>query len=497
MSFLFLLNLSTCMMAFFCFRGVFRSSRIGLFCSSLYTLSIFRLFKSYSWSALGETQAMLWLPLIFYAVYRLLADETDEEGYGTKWIPLAVGFSGIVQCHVLTCELTVFFLAFTCIVFWKRLLRRETFFAFVKGVLGTCVLSAWFVVPFLEYMLRVDMIIHHVSARTIQEIGLYPANLLLAFFHRGSSRDLELNGMQEMEALGVGITMTAAAGIMLLLWFWGFLREQKEDRALVTAGKLAVSLGIAAMVMSLSIFPWNRIQFLNSITEVLVSSIQYPNRFLMIATLLLCFVGGVVLLRVRSFFGRMAAKGVGVGFLAAAAVTSLFYISSIVTDAGALYMYDAKGIGTGYLSGGEYLRYGADASRYSYHGPLSGESVEVGDYRKEWLDIELSARNDSDKESWIDLPLQNYRGYVVEADNGLKLEICDGENKDIRVLLPAGFEGEIQIRFQPPWYWRFAEAVSCLSVVSLIIRHFSGIKEKQLAEELNEKNSDYHRAGRK
>ena len=185
MTFLFLLNLGTCLVSFFCFRGIFRSRRLGLLCSAVYTLSIYRLYKMYSWSALGEAQAMLWLPLILYAVYRLLAEETGEAGYGKRWIPLAVGFSGIIQCHVLTCELTVFFLAVVCVVFWKRLFRKETLLAFWKGVLGTCALSAWFVVPFLEYTLGVDMVIRHVSARTIQQEGLYPANLMFDFFHRG------------------------------------------------------------------------------------------------------------------------------------------------------------------------------------------------------------------------------------------------------------------------------------------------------------------------
>lgn len=479
MSLLFLLNLGTCLMAWFCFRGIFGSSRLGLFCSALYTLSIYRLYKMYCWSALGEAQAMLWLPLILYAVYRLLADDTDKEDYGRKWIPLAIGFSGIIQCHVLTCELTVLFLAVTCIVFWKRLFRKETFLAFVKGVLGTCALSAWFVVPFLEYTLQVDMVIHHVSARTIQEVGLYPANLLFAFFHRGGSRDFELNGMREMEALGVGITMTAAAGMMLLLWFWGLLREQKEERKLVTAGKTAVVLGIAAMVMSLAIFPWTRIQFLNPVTEALVSSIQYPNRFLMMATLVLTFAGGVALVCIRSRMGDTAAKGVGISFLAVCVVTAMFYMSSLVTDSGALYMYDVKGMGTGYLSGAEYLRYGVDTSRYSYHGPKVGEGVEVTDYHKEWLDIVCSVCNNFDGESYVDLPLQNYKGYVARTDSGQRLEICDGENMDVRVLLPDGFFGSVQVTFQPPWYWRLAEVCSVLSAAALTVRQFVLYKRKR------------------
>lgn len=479
---LFLLNVGTCLTAYFSFKGIFRSSGLGLFCSMLYTLSIYRLFKMYSWGALGEAQAMLWLPLIFYAVYRLLADDTEKEGYGRKWIPLAIGFSGIIQCHVLTCELTVIFLAVICVIFWKRLCRKQTFLAFVKAVLGTCALSAWFVVPFLDYMLNTDMVIHHVSARTIQEEGLYPANLLLAFFHRGFSRDLETNGMRDMEALGVGITMTAAAGIMLFLWFWGYLKDRKEEKALIKGGKTAVVLGIAGMLMSLAIFPWDRIQSWNAVTAALISSIQYPNRFLMLTTLFLTFSAGVAVICIGGSFGQKATRLTGMSFIAAGAVTALFYISSIVTDAGSLYMYDVKGMGTGYLSGGEYLRYGADTSMYSYSGPRTPDGVEVIEYNKEWLDIDLTVCNNSD-EGYVDLPLQHYKGYTARTDTGEKLQICDGDNLDVRVLLPEGFAGDIQVRFQSPWYWRLAEIISLFSVAALMILGLYFYKNKKQMRE--------------
>ncbi|MGN1148705.1 MAG: hypothetical protein ACI4TB_09800 [Lachnospiraceae bacterium] len=476
--FLFVLNVGTCLVSYFSFKKIFQDARMGLLCSMLYTLSIYRLYKMYSWGALGEVQAMVFLPIILCAVYGIFAEETDAEGYKKKWIPLAVGFSGIVQCHILTCEMTVFFLAVACIILWKRLFRKETLLVFIKGVLGTCALSAWFVVPFLDYYLHVDMTIHHVSARTIQEVGLYPANLLFAFFHRGSSRNFAENGMQNMEALGVGITMTVAALLLLVLWFWGYLGKKEKKNRLVGAGKLSAILGILAMAMSLAVFPWTQIQFLNKVTESLVSSIQYPNRFLMIATILLTFVAGVAVCAIRGAFGKKQAKGAYAGFAVMAVVTALFYISSIVSDAGELYLYDEKGMGTGYLSGAEYLRYGVDQSLLSYHGPGAGEGVEIESYEKEWLDIDMTLHNSSASESYVEVPLQSYKGYVATVtETGEKLTVSDGSNFDLRITVPAGFTGEIQIRFVPPWYWRLSELVSAIALILLIAYPFHPLQK--------------------
>lgn len=485
--FLVALNIATCLISYFSFKWIFHSGKAGFFCSVLYTLSIYRLYKMYSWGALGEVQGMLFLPLVLYAVYAIFTEDVKGRAYGKKWIPLAIGFAGITQCHILTLEMTVFFLAVACIVLWKRLFRKETFPVFVKGVAGTLALSAWFLVPFLDYYLNVDMVIHHVSARTIQAAGLYPANLLFAFFHRGSSRDFATYGMQDMEALGVGITMTVSALLFLGMWFWGYLGKRKQADGLlkdaeqtdsfIKGGKLAVILGVLAMVMSLAIFPWTKIQFASKFTEMLVSSIQYPNRFLMIATVLLTFVAGVtVVVMGRRFSGRMGLFGGG-GLAAMAVLTAAFYMSSIVSDAGSLYMYDEKGMGTGYLSGAEYLRYGANQGMFSYHGAVPGEGVEINGYEKEWLDIDLNVANNGGVESYVEIPLQNYKGYqATAAETGERFTICDGDNFDVRIILPAGFVGEIQVRFIAPWYWRAAELVSAVMVVCLAVY---GVKGRQ------------------
>ncbi len=461
--FLFLLNAATCLISYYSFRRVFGDEKIGLLCSAAYTLSVYRLFKMYSWGALGEAQSIVFLPLIFCAVYLIFTGDPKDRAYGRLWIPLGFGFAGIIQCHILTVELCVLFLAAACLVLWKRLFRPGTLLVFVKGVLWTTALSAWFVIPFLDYYLNVDMVIHHVSARTIQEAGLYPANLLFAFFLRGSSRDFVASGMRDMEALGIGLPLTAAAMSLLFLWFFGYM---KQKSGLISAAKLAVIFAVFSMLMSLSCFPWTRIQFLNGITEKLVSSIQYPNRFLMIGTLLLTFILGVCTVVVKDVFGQKARVGTMAVFCVLILVTAFFYQSSIVRDGGTLFLYDEKGLGTGYLSGAEYLRYGVGQSELSFHAPLPGEGIEILDYEKTGLEANLHLKNKGG-DSYVEVPLQHYKGYTALSDAGEALKLEDGTHCDIRVLIPAGFEGEVTVRFHPFWYWRAGELISLLSLLGI------------------------------
>lgn len=473
--FLAALNIATCLLSYYSFRKIFSSEKIGLFCSALYTLSIYRLYKMYSWSALGEVQALTFLPLILYGFWLLYTVDIHSREYKKAWIPLMLGMSGIVECHVLTCEMTVGFMVLACLILWKKTFRGQTILAFLKAIAGVILLNAWFLIPFLDYMLTQDMVIHHVSARTMQDKGLYPAQLFLAFFHRGASRDLVENGLRNVEAMGVGITLIA--GLFLFVWLWFFKGREKEcaqegsikntrkSQDIEKAGKLASVLGVLAMAMSLSAFPWTQIQFLNSLTMALVSSIQYPNRFLMIATLLLTFVCGVAVLwlsqeKSEAGISKMGKFATG-GLLSLLLVTSLFYMNQINLEAGSLVLYDEKGMGTGYLSGAEYLIYGTQEELLTYHAPYVGEGVTIEDYEKKYLDISFTAQNVAAEESYADVALLNYKGYrAMVVQSGEKLPITTGDNNCVRVLLPAGFEGEVKISFIQPWYWIAAELIS-------------------------------------
>lgn len=540
MWFLFVLNVATCLVSYYSFGRIFKNRMIGLFCSALYTLSIYRLYKMYSWSAIGEVQAFVFLPLILYAVYGIYTEVAvgrnvevaqkscrrealQSEGVGARkryWAVLAIGMSGLVQCHVLSCELVVGFLALTCLILIRKTLQRRVFLSFLKAIGAVCVLNAWFVVPFLDYMINMDMVIHHVSARTMQDKGLMIAQLFFSFFHRGVSRDLVTEGLIQVEAMGVGIAMTFGLFVFLFLWVWNRRGGRDTDvsacvavadqtdvsgqaagpadvtaqsvtgadmTAQIAAGKLTAVLGILAMVMSLSIFPWTQIQFLNQITQSLVSSIQYPNRFLMMATLFLTMTAGAAAVWLRRQ-GDMEAEAwqVPIGaetgkrslpFLLSkerlyritgvviAIVTAVFYMDSIVLEAGELKLYDEKGMGTGYLSGAEYLPYGTDAGLLTYHEPYPSEGVVISESSKEYLDVTFTCQNSWEQEGYVDVALLNYKGYVAKSTDGETLEVIDNENRCVRVVIPASFSGSVHVTFKEPWYWQAAEILSLLSVV--------------------------------
>jgi len=62
----------------------------------------------------------------------------------------------------------------------------------------------------------------------------------------------------------------------------------------------------------------------------------------------------------------------------------------------------------------------------------------------------------------------NYKGYrAQDMDSGEVFEVTAGNNQDVRVLLPSGYQGRLHVWFQSMWYWRVAEVISLVTIILL------------------------------
>lgn len=466
--FILFINALTILIAYHSFRKIFEDRYIGLLCTMLYTLSVYRISKTFICGSLGETFGILFLPLIAYGFYRIFTQDITDKEYRFSWIPLTVAFTGLVQSHLLTGEQVGAFTILLCLILWKRVFRKQTFLSLAKTVIYSVLLSAWFLVPFADYMLRGDFVIQHVSGRTIQYRGLYPAHLLFTFFRNGSNVFYSDNGMVDSQPMGLGIALV----VTLILWcgmlfFRRTTHLRKEEKAL---GKITGAFAFLSLWMTLSVFPWDKIQSINEITATLVSSIQFPNRFLTIATVCIVLLAGVIAKEIK---GQYETKGLQIYFAAMVVMTicsGMYLMNDMLQTTDVYRIYDEKGMGSGYIAGAEYLPYGADASQFWTHDPYAGENLEITDYQKDGIVIEMNCRNHGENTETVELPLLYYYGYrAYDKDSGQELTITTSDNFAVCVEVPAGYEGTVHVAFYSPWYWRVAEIVSVLSFVVLTV----------------------------
>lgn len=148
----------------------------------------------------------------------------------------------------------------------------------------------------------------------------------------------------------------------------------------------------------------------------------------------------------------------------------LWYENDCLENKAFWRIYDINGVGTTFAMGEEYLPVGTDSVLLRYNPPIGSEHVEIEDYAKDNLHVELRCTNSSKETGYVEVPLILYKGYRArDAVTGEAFEITYGDNNVIRVLVPADYTGTIQISFPGMWYWRLAEAISLAAAMVLLL----------------------------
>ena len=471
------LNFATAAISCYCFGKIFKNMHIGIICSALYTLSIFRINKMLMVAALGEASAYTFLPLILFGLYRVFAEDVSKENYKNIWIFITIGYAGILQTHVLSCEIAAFLTIATCVLCMKKVFRKETFLELAKGALGALAVSFWYVVAFLDYYLTENLHIRHVAGRTIQERGLYWQQLIFPWW-RSENRDwLVKIAITDFDTVGLGFVLLVSLGVFVILWGMGKLKKTQDS--VLCLGKYTCVLAIILVGMSLRIFPWDKIQSINGLSAALVSSLQFPSRFLAWGTACSVTVCGCLLYYLKRTIGKKAFIAAALSVLIGVCSTNLYLQYCIDHNINSFYIYNEEAMGFGYISGAEYIVEGTDYLQLDFGVPAAGENVNILSYEKKYLNVNVSCVNDGLKESYLELPILHYTGYRAYAkSSGEELLTVKGNNNVVRVLIPAGFSDEVQVYFVSPVHWRISEAVTYAWWMLILVAIIWRIKKK-------------------
>lgn len=466
--FLFAVTVLTVLISYSCFKRIFKDEYVGVFCSALYTLSVYRIYKTLFCGSWGESLGVMILPLLVLGFYQVFSWDNKQKTYKRSLIPLTLGFAFLIQSHLLSCEMVGVFTILLCILMWKKVFQLPTFLALAKTVIYSVLLSMWFLVPFLDYMLTGDFRIQHVSKRTIQERGLYLAHHFFTFFESEGQVHFTEYGMMGTAPMGVGMVLLLPLGIFLfLLWKRRLNKVTAQEKAL---GKITAGFAVLAMLMSLSVFPWDKIQFMHPILETLVSSVQFPNRFLTIANVSLVTVAGVLAKQTLQNGKKREIAVFFAGSILLLTIGNVYLLEGAIDKSGPIRTYNSQGMGSGYISGAEYLPYGADPTLYMPHDPQGTDGITVTDYEKKSLGAQAYVENERAKDGELAFALLYYKGYrAYDGNTGGALPCYAGENFEVTVAIPASYQGTVEVRFVSPWYWRVGEAISLVTAIFMIV----------------------------
>lgn len=468
-------NIFTCLSSYYCMKKICTERAAALMGSAVYMLAPHRLSTLHLRAAVGEYTAMVFLPLILYGLYLIYTqagEKKEDESRRSGWFWLALGFTGLIQCHVISTFMAGLFTALVCILKIRKTLRREVLAQITKAAVCTVLVNLWFLLPFLDYM-RFD---YNVSGPGVHSRGRFASHAaflsqLISFFPQGEGASIVTGKMWGTD-YGMEMSYTLGGGMMLALVLYTVYRfyNRAEDRraAGLRLADLLTGLCILSLFMTTPWFPWDFLQQRSDLIAWVTGSIQFPWRFLTVSSAAGAFVAAFLICELRRcgkkefYYGAV----VSVGLLTA--LSANYFLQDYEKKSETAYI-TANDIESSWLGCAEYMPLGMDETTLCGDRLQTGSGLVVQEYvRKEGI-VDLDCINTGSEETYVDVPILYYKGYAAkEAGTGRRLTVLPADNMRVRVILPAGYQGSFEVRFESPWYWRVSELISAMTVIGLI-----------------------------
>ena len=447
---------------YYCFARIADSRRAGLIGSFLYAGSMWYMARLYIGGTIGESSAMAFIPFVMLAFYELYRNRADS------CLFLVIGFTGLLQSHIITTTQVVMFSAVFCLLHVRRLLSDGWWKQILKAAGMVVLLNLWFLVPFLDYYVRHDTIAKEGGA------------LMYA---------LDIPGL----ILGTADYCAPGSGILTALVFSAFLMfSWKEADRMRYVCRILFGFSVAAMFFSINKMPWEWIRSnLPPLYALLGEKLQFPFRYLTIAVGAVSCLFVLVLKKEERREEAEAADrvpdyaknrtGTGAATLKKAAVFTMCLLTllqdtdilkTVVYESEKMTMTDAAGMPEGGFEDSLYLITDGGQKTAEDKPSLSvraDEPVLLEAVSRRETSFSCAVTNRSGEPARVTFPIWNYYGYVAEGE-GEQLDIVNGENYEVSVVVPGNYQGRISVGFRSPWYWRLAQGISLFTILLLAVR---------------------------
>ena len=436
-----LIHLAAASVCYFSARAVLSSRRAALGATMLYTLCSYRLSNMYVRATLGESLAMIFFPLLIWALYEVIM--RDEK----KWPLLAISMTGIFLSHLLSTMFAAILCVIAALLGVKKLLQRPArILACAKAALMTILCSACFLVPFVDYM---DAGVNTSVALTSYDHVLRAGALFVGF--PGAAENLPYEALDFSYTVGVvpGLAIVLGCSMLLVRLYMQGTEKDSNDR--LTAVLLA--FGGLLLLASTEAFPWEWACSLPRRYSSVFQQIQYPWRLVGVACAPLAFAAAWGYMKDETHRTQALCLIAALCF-----VFSGYSMQAFVQDVPLLqkedfcdtrieqYEYTYEGTEKSALEPGEVNA--LDASEYS-----------ITNYEKQGTNLSFVIDAPQGFSS-LELPLLYYPGYQAEAD-GVPLRVAKGNNNLIRLYGVADTEdAHIRVWFESPAAWKAGAAAS-------------------------------------
>ncbi len=452
--FIFCINLLTAVCMYVAAKGISGSKYVGCLASIIYTLSTWRVINLYYRAAIGEALAMTFFPLLFYGLYSIL------KGNYKKWWVLTFACTGIFMSHIISTLIAAFVAVAFFVIYVKSLFQKERFFALLKAGVTTVLLNAWFLVAFFVYYVGLDLFIKHKPENTeYYQHAIFPTQLFNLFGTDFNTSNLLSRGIVGEMSLTLGIGVTTC--LVIALGYYLFTKKGKEQNSFL---RTMLFISVCLVFMSTTLFPWGLLQQ-KRIINIFCGTMQFPWRFLSIASGMIVIVG---ITNLEYMMDNLKKKKNSLAIGTAICALAFIYWGCAYTTTSSPIIRTGTAVSTSGSIGwdNEYFKMGTNLSLFEENQYIASENIEITSYDKSGTNVHVTMSGVTEG-AWVEVPMLNFPGYRAVDEDGNELDIVDGNNNVVRVLL-AYNSTEVDVFYGGLWYFRVAEIVSVVTLGVLV-----------------------------
>ena len=418
-------------------KYIIKNKYAALVSAILFLTSQTMITNVYVRTAVGETLATIFLPIVIAGLYNIIYD-----GFSKSWL-IILGFTGLVYSHTITLVLALGISVVVLLINFKKVFLHNSISAgkligkLCISAIISLLLSISYWLPFLEQMLN-------------SKFGI-AKNIAISYHAR------KIYEVFSLEYPGMGLPLLVFAIAILVI-------RQKYLKKNIALQYILI--GLVLTFLTTDLFCWSLFN------GSWISKIQFPWRFMPIAvTFLSLGIGAGITYLLKNKYKSVILLFIYV-FFCIFSINNLCNLSSNTVTLSSDIIYDQRAIG----GGAEWLPQNTDVSQLNFSNHVitsNGTMLDIDEQHANTITFEYNVLQDGESECF-DIPLLYYKGYAAEivTSDGTynNLEVVKSPNNNVvRVLNPNLDSGIIYIKYSGTVIQYISYAINIATIAALII----------------------------
>lgn len=425
--FIFVLTFLTGIITYYCCKYIFKDSKKAFVITLLYVLAEYRLGGVFIRCAVGEILSFMFLPIVITGLYEIIYGENK------KWYIISIGLWGLLYSHIISCFLIILLIIGICLLNIKKIFTNKKIFInlLIAGSIAILFSFGW--------------LFTYIEQLSNDSFFMQTADNAILIKEQSST-------FQDLLSIDMGkFGISFSKGILLFFLPLLILKCPKTEE-----NKFVYHLFILGLIftfMTLEYFPWDIFTCLHII--------QFPWRFAILTTILMCIVSGYAVTEVFKNEENLLIILLIISLLAG---HQLYRLRANTTGA---ETHEVLAIGE--IGLGEYKPTGFH--RHPYEACDVNNTKIIYDFKKSNNQYELEYNKDYNLN--IQVPLTYYKGYqaIITDENGQVHPLTISKNpSNAHIALSSNelINGTITIKYVMTPIQATGYTISWLSFISFL-----------------------------